>query len=281
MLKLGSYASMEGRLFCKPCFKKNFFTKGNYSEGFGKLKPQHEFERKTGKGPNAVEGSDSDEEKKQVQRKHQEEEQRRRKEELEKRRQEEKEKDAADDEKESASRATGSKINADEFKKRQAAFLQDASAEKDLAKKKEEERLKSFEEARLRREESLRQRRAEEDNEKKEREAQEKTARENRLSVRASYHSENPFLKRDQSSRVADKPDTTAKTTAAPVKKLTELEEAKETIASLRKELAKKEQEIKELRGQNEELTAKLDEARNSANNNEAVEAAEEISQDA
>ncbi len=47
-MKLGSYASMGGVFYCKPCFKKNFFTKGNYSEGFGKLKPQQEHDLKTG-----------------------------------------------------------------------------------------------------------------------------------------------------------------------------------------------------------------------------------------
>jgi len=49
VLKLGSYASMQGEVFCKPCFKKNFFSKGNYSEGFGKLKPQQEHDLKSGK----------------------------------------------------------------------------------------------------------------------------------------------------------------------------------------------------------------------------------------
>lgn len=29
--------------FCKPCFKKTFMEKGNYSEGFGKQKPQAEW----------------------------------------------------------------------------------------------------------------------------------------------------------------------------------------------------------------------------------------------
>eukprot|EP00041_Stephanoeca_diplocostata_P023939 m.597221 g.597221 ORF g.597221 m.597221 type:complete len:254 (+) comp22416_c0_seq8:1726-2487(+) len=36
MLKLGTYAALEGTLFCKPCFKKLFKLNGNYSEGFGK-----------------------------------------------------------------------------------------------------------------------------------------------------------------------------------------------------------------------------------------------------
>jgi len=50
-IKLGSFASMDGRLFCKPHFKQLFNSKGNYSEGFGKLKPQQEFEAKR-KGDN-------------------------------------------------------------------------------------------------------------------------------------------------------------------------------------------------------------------------------------
>lgn len=41
MLSLGSYASLEGKFFCKPCFKKLFKLKGNYSEGFGKV--QHKM----------------------------------------------------------------------------------------------------------------------------------------------------------------------------------------------------------------------------------------------
>eukprot|EP00730_Choanoeca_flexa_P019037 TRINITY_DN9282_c0_g3_i4.p1 TRINITY_DN9282_c0_g3~~TRINITY_DN9282_c0_g3_i4.p1 ORF type:complete len:756 (+),score=232.35 TRINITY_DN9282_c0_g3_i4:37-2268(+) len=32
----GGYAALEGHEFCKPCFKKLFKLKGNYSEGFGK-----------------------------------------------------------------------------------------------------------------------------------------------------------------------------------------------------------------------------------------------------
>ncbi|PRP88078.1 hypothetical protein PROFUN_04169 [Planoprotostelium fungivorum] len=48
ILKLGSYASMDGVFYCKPHFKQLFASKGNYSEGFGKLKPQHEFEASKG-----------------------------------------------------------------------------------------------------------------------------------------------------------------------------------------------------------------------------------------
>jgi len=51
ILKLGSFASMEGEFFCKNCFKKNFFSKGNYSDGFGKLTPQQEHDAKTGRDP--------------------------------------------------------------------------------------------------------------------------------------------------------------------------------------------------------------------------------------
>lgn len=48
VLKLGNYASMDSVFYCKPCFKKNFMSKGNYSEGFGRLKPQQEYEQKKG-----------------------------------------------------------------------------------------------------------------------------------------------------------------------------------------------------------------------------------------
>jgi len=54
VLKLGSFASMEGEVFCKPCFKKMFFTKGNYSDGFGKLKPQEQHDLKTGRTTVAI-----------------------------------------------------------------------------------------------------------------------------------------------------------------------------------------------------------------------------------
>eukprot|EP00041_Stephanoeca_diplocostata_P038417 m.1514987 g.1514987 ORF g.1514987 m.1514987 type:complete len:938 (-) comp25215_c0_seq18:3333-6146(-) len=36
MLSLGNYAALDGKLYCKPCFKKLFKLKGNYSQGFGK-----------------------------------------------------------------------------------------------------------------------------------------------------------------------------------------------------------------------------------------------------
>jgi len=49
VLKLGSYASMNNVYYCKPHFKQLFASKGNYSQGFGLLKPQQQFEAKLGK----------------------------------------------------------------------------------------------------------------------------------------------------------------------------------------------------------------------------------------
>lgn len=37
-LKLGSYASLNGKYYCKPHFKQLFASKGNYNEGFGEEK---------------------------------------------------------------------------------------------------------------------------------------------------------------------------------------------------------------------------------------------------
>jgi hypothetical protein len=34
MLKLGNYAAISGRYYCKPHFKQLFALKGNYTEGF-------------------------------------------------------------------------------------------------------------------------------------------------------------------------------------------------------------------------------------------------------
>jgi chemotaxis protein histidine kinase CheA len=49
VLKLGNYASLEGKFYCKPHFKQLFMSKGNYSEGFGKQKLTHEWAEKKGK----------------------------------------------------------------------------------------------------------------------------------------------------------------------------------------------------------------------------------------
>jgi len=53
VLKLGNFASMDGQVYCKPHFKQLFKTKGNYSEGFGKLNPQQEFDLKSGNEPSS------------------------------------------------------------------------------------------------------------------------------------------------------------------------------------------------------------------------------------
>eukprot|EP01098_Paradermamoeba_levis_P000777 TRINITY_DN1090_c0_g1_i1.p1 TRINITY_DN1090_c0_g1~~TRINITY_DN1090_c0_g1_i1.p1 ORF type:complete len:114 (-),score=33.05 TRINITY_DN1090_c0_g1_i1:150-491(-) len=51
LLKLGSYASLEGKYYCKPHFKQLFALKGNYSEGFGSEKPQAQWAKsKSGDG---------------------------------------------------------------------------------------------------------------------------------------------------------------------------------------------------------------------------------------
>lgn len=34
-LKLGNFAALDGKYFCKPHFKQLFALKGNYNEGFG------------------------------------------------------------------------------------------------------------------------------------------------------------------------------------------------------------------------------------------------------
>ena len=39
--------------FCKPHFKQLFKSKGNYSEGFGQLKPQQQHELKKGSSTSA------------------------------------------------------------------------------------------------------------------------------------------------------------------------------------------------------------------------------------
>uniref|UniRef100_A0A667XLJ2 Xin actin binding repeat containing 2 n=1 Tax=Myripristis murdjan TaxID=586833 RepID=A0A667XLJ2_9TELE len=41
-LSLGNYASLHGRMYCKPHYKQLFKSKGNYDEGFGE-KPHKEL----------------------------------------------------------------------------------------------------------------------------------------------------------------------------------------------------------------------------------------------
>jgi len=44
-LSPGTYAAMQGTLYCKPCFKKMFKLKGNYDEGFGKEQHKMKWQR--------------------------------------------------------------------------------------------------------------------------------------------------------------------------------------------------------------------------------------------
>eukprot|EP01088_Endostelium_zonatum_P002821 TRINITY_DN1362_c0_g1_i2.p1 TRINITY_DN1362_c0_g1~~TRINITY_DN1362_c0_g1_i2.p1 ORF type:complete len:425 (+),score=179.07 TRINITY_DN1362_c0_g1_i2:40-1314(+) len=47
-IKLGNYASLNGRYYCKPHFKQLFASKGNYNEGFGQEKLTHEWAKREG-----------------------------------------------------------------------------------------------------------------------------------------------------------------------------------------------------------------------------------------
>ena len=49
-LSVGSYAALQGKIFCKPHFKQLFKLKGNYDEGFGST--QHKY-KWAGQGANA------------------------------------------------------------------------------------------------------------------------------------------------------------------------------------------------------------------------------------
>jgi len=48
ILSAGTYASMEGVVYCKPHFIHLFKEKGNYNEGFGKKRLAHEWAEKSG-----------------------------------------------------------------------------------------------------------------------------------------------------------------------------------------------------------------------------------------
>ena len=40
---LGSYAALQGKIYCKPHFKQLFKLKGNYDEGFGAEQHKHKW----------------------------------------------------------------------------------------------------------------------------------------------------------------------------------------------------------------------------------------------
>ena len=44
----GSYAALEGKIFCKPHFMQLFKLKGNYDEGFGKGQHKHKWDKSDG-----------------------------------------------------------------------------------------------------------------------------------------------------------------------------------------------------------------------------------------
>lgn len=254
VLKLGSYASMEGRTFCKPCFKKNFFTKGNYSEGFGKLKPQHEHDLKSGKTVgNAASAPDLFD----LEKKRQEEEERKRKEELKKKRDDEVSKPAEE------KKVEERKDKSEEFRKRQELFEKEKAEEKEKAaqKRKEEERAKLFEETRLRREESVRKLEEDKKTEKKESPVLRTNATTTSTTASTSK-SNNIFLKND-----AEKKNTS--TSSSPVTRSTANDDTKrvkellDELSDAKKQLSAKDKEIERLETQNRDLKEKLSSAGN------------------
>jgi len=49
-LKLGNYASLQGRYYCKTHFKQLFKLKGNYDQGFGREQPKMKWLKESGLG---------------------------------------------------------------------------------------------------------------------------------------------------------------------------------------------------------------------------------------
>ena len=43
--RLGNYAALQGKLYCKPHFKQLFKAKGNYDEGFGREQHKTQWDR--------------------------------------------------------------------------------------------------------------------------------------------------------------------------------------------------------------------------------------------
>eukprot|EP01114_Cavostelium_apophysatum_P017929 TRINITY_DN542_c0_g1_i2.p3 TRINITY_DN542_c0_g1~~TRINITY_DN542_c0_g1_i2.p3 ORF type:complete len:122 (+),score=40.83 TRINITY_DN542_c0_g1_i2:963-1328(+) len=59
VLKLGNYASLQGKYYCKPHFKQLFAQKGNYNEGFGEEKLQHKWAKENAANSGSSVGSES------------------------------------------------------------------------------------------------------------------------------------------------------------------------------------------------------------------------------
>jgi hypothetical protein len=49
-LRLGNYASMQRRFYCKPHFKQLFALKGNYDTGFGREEAKRKWDSRVGLG---------------------------------------------------------------------------------------------------------------------------------------------------------------------------------------------------------------------------------------
>ncbi|EDO50008.1 predicted protein [Nematostella vectensis] len=46
-LRLGNYAALQGKVYCKPHFKQLFKVKGNYDEGFGREQHKTQWSAKS------------------------------------------------------------------------------------------------------------------------------------------------------------------------------------------------------------------------------------------
>lgn len=56
--RLGNFAALQGKLFCKPHFKQLFKLKGNYDEGFGRQQHKRNWDSKAnGSDSSPVESS--------------------------------------------------------------------------------------------------------------------------------------------------------------------------------------------------------------------------------
>jgi len=54
LVSTGSYAALEGKIFCKPHFMQLFKLKGNYNEGFGAVQHKHRWNQSTVPGQQAA-----------------------------------------------------------------------------------------------------------------------------------------------------------------------------------------------------------------------------------
>lgn len=59
VVKIGSYAALSGKIYCKPHFKQLFKAKGNYSEGFGVEQHKHKWDHDGDAGADTDGGCDA------------------------------------------------------------------------------------------------------------------------------------------------------------------------------------------------------------------------------